>query len=173
MPITRSTAAVAIFCDSGADVLNGNSTRSSVTRPTIQVKKNIGRGVATSSRCDRPVASSAAAADTSITVVVCASPYAPSWDGDSNGTLNSHRHTTTPTRAMSAATTAVAAPPAHSWRASTTGRVRPAPSSGMIGLVIWYLPCSRAAVGFICRYTVNECAAHVANGCARPQGAAL
>ncbi len=142
MPITRSTAAVAIFCDSGADVLNGNSTRSSVTRPTIQVKNNIGRGVATSSRCARPVASSAAAAATSITVVVCASPYAPSWDGDSSGMLNSHRHTTTPTSATSAATTAVATPPAHSCRASTTVRVRGTPSSGMIGLVIWHLPRS-------------------------------
>jgi hypothetical protein len=50
--------------------------------------------------------------------------------------LNSHREITTPTSAMSAATTAVATPPAHSWRASTVGRDRGAPLSGMIGLVV-------------------------------------
>src|ERR1700759_744780 len=60
--------------------------------------------------------------------------------------LNSHRHTTTPTSATSAATMAVATPPAHNWRASTTGRVcaRPeGPWSGSIGLVISHLVLDR------------------------------
>src|SRR5579859_6821116 len=38
--------------------------------------------------------------------------------------LNSHRQTSTPTSAISPATTAVAAPPDHNMRASTLGRSR-------------------------------------------------
>ena len=38
--------------------------------------------------------------------------------------LNSQRQTSTPTSAISPATTAVATPPDHSWRASTLGRAR-------------------------------------------------
>src|SRR5580692_3678932 len=37
---------------------------------------------------------------------------------------NSQRHTRTPTSAISPATTAVATPPDHNWRASTWGRAR-------------------------------------------------
>src|SRR5579863_6472048 len=37
---------------------------------------------------------------------------------------NSQRHTRTPTSAISPATTAVATPPDHNWRASTLGRPR-------------------------------------------------
>src|SRR6266568_5930777 len=51
MPMTRSTAAVAIFSDSGAAVLNGYSTTTTVARPTIHRKKTSGRGVLTRSRC--------------------------------------------------------------------------------------------------------------------------
>ncbi len=49
-PITRSTPAVATFCDSGAAVLNGNSTMTIVASATIQVKNVVGRGVLSSSR---------------------------------------------------------------------------------------------------------------------------
>ena len=49
-PITRSTAAVATFWDSGALVLNGNSTTTMVARATIQVKNVVGRGVLSSSK---------------------------------------------------------------------------------------------------------------------------
>ena len=68
------------------------------------------------------VATSAAAAAAIAYPAVDASPHAPSWRGARMGMLNSHRHTRMPTSAISAATTAVAAPPDHSCLAST---VRP------------------------------------------------
>src|SRR5450631_738510 len=55
------------------------------------------------------------------------------------GMLNSHRHTSTPTRATRPATTAVAIPPDQSRRASTRLADRPRPG-GVIGAVISYLP---------------------------------
>jgi hypothetical protein len=67
------------------------------------------------------VATSAAAAAIAYPAVG-ASPHAPSWRGARTGMLNNHRHTRMPTSAISAATTAVAAPPDHSCLAST---VRP------------------------------------------------
>ncbi len=67
-------------------------------------------------------ATSAAAAAAIAYHAVDASPHAPSWRGARTGMLNSHRHTRMPASAISAATTAVAAPPDHSCLAST---VRP------------------------------------------------
>jgi hypothetical protein len=61
------------------------------------------------------------------------------------GTLNSHRQTSTPTRAMSAATTAVANPPGHSWPGSTFGCNRVCLPSGVVGAVMENSPaCSWA-----------------------------
>ena len=51
-----------------------------------------------------------------------ASPHAPSWRGARMGMSYSHRHTSMPASAISAATTAVAVPLDHSCLAST---VRP------------------------------------------------
>ena len=65
------------------------------------------------------VAASAHAAAANTYPTVEALPQAPSRRGDSIGTLNSQRHTRIPTSAISAATTAVAMPPAHSGLAST------------------------------------------------------
>ena len=65
------------------------------------------------------VATSAAAAAAIAYPAVDASPHAPAWRGARTGMLNSHRHTRMPASAISAATTAVAAPPDHSCLAST------------------------------------------------------
>ena len=74
MPMIRYSAAVAILWESAASVRNGKITTITVIRPTIQPKKTIGRGVLSSSRCASSVATSAAAAARSTSVVVCASP---------------------------------------------------------------------------------------------------
>src|SRR5260370_13754995 len=121
MPITRSTAAVATFPASGAAVLNGYSTTTTVARPTMHQKKTSGRGVVTRSGCASAVATSAAPAAASTKPVVWASPYAPSRLGARIGTPNSQRHTSTPTSATRPATIAVATPPDHSWRTSIFG----------------------------------------------------
>jgi hypothetical protein len=69
------------------------------------------------------VATSASTAAAAIAyAAVDTSPHAPPWRVARTGMLNSHRHTGMPTSAISAATTAVAAPPDHSCLAST---VRP------------------------------------------------
>ena len=68
------------------------------------------------------VATSASAAAAIAYAAVDASPHAPPWRDARTGMLNSHRHTRMPTSAISAAMTAVAAPPDHSCLAST---VRP------------------------------------------------
>src|SRR3974390_2162626 len=65
------------------------------------------------------VATRAAAAAATAYPAVDASPHAPSRRGARMGTLNSHRQTRMPASAISAATTAVAAPPDHSCLAST------------------------------------------------------
>jgi hypothetical protein len=117
--MARLTTAVAILASSAAVVLNGKATMIAVTRATIQPKNSSGRKVPSISRCTSPVATSAPATATRTRSAVCTLPKAPSWRGASNATLNSHRLTSTPTRATKPATTALAAPPAHSLRAST------------------------------------------------------
>src|SRR5271166_5514971 len=121
-PSTRLMTAVAAFWDSGAMVLNGYTTAITVASPMIQLKNICGRGVVSRSRYMIAVATSAAAAAAIAYPAVDASPHAPSWRGARTGMPNSHRHTRMPASAISAATTAVAAPPDHSCLAST---VRP------------------------------------------------
>src|SRR5271157_4240251 len=121
-PSTRLMTAVATFWDSGAVVLNGYTTAITVASAMIQLKNTCGRGVVSRSRCMIAVATSAAAAAAIAYHAVDASPHAPSWRGARTGMLNSHRHTRMPASAISAATSAVAAPPDHSCLAST---VRP------------------------------------------------
>ena len=118
-PRIRLTRPVAIFCDSGAVVLNGNTTATTVASPMIQPKKTRGYGVDSSSRYMSSVAASAHPEAASTYPTVEALPQAPSRRGDRIGTLNSQRHTRIPTSAISAATTAVATPPDHSGLAST------------------------------------------------------
>src|ERR1017187_10955335 len=118
-PSTRLMTAVATFWDSGAVVLNGYTTAITVASPMIQLKNICGRGVVSRSRCMIAVATSAAAAAAIAYPAVDASPHAPFWRGARMGMLNSHRHTRMPASAISAATTAVAAPPDHSCLAST------------------------------------------------------
>src|SRR4029077_18748738 len=115
-PSIRLTKPLAIFCDSGAVVLNGNTTATTVASPMIQPKNTRGYGVEISSRYMSAVAASAHGAAASVYPTVEALPQAPSRAGDSIGTLNSHRHTRMPTSAISAATSAVATPPDHSGR---------------------------------------------------------
>src|SRR5260370_24006469 len=118
-PSTRLTTAVAIFCDTGAVVLNGYTTATNVASPMIQPKKTSGYGVEISRRYMSAVAASATGAAASTYPAVDALPQAPSRAGDRIGTLNSHRITRIPTSAVRAATTAVATPPAHSGLGST------------------------------------------------------
>ena len=56
---------VAIFCDVGAVVLNGNTTATSVASPMIQPKKTRGYGVESNSKYISAVAAKAHAADAS------------------------------------------------------------------------------------------------------------
>jgi hypothetical protein len=135
-PSTRLTRAVAAFCETGAVVLNGNTTAMTVASPTIQLKNVRGRGVDSSSRCMIAVANSAIAADANTYPTVDASPQAPSRCGDRIGILNSQRHTRMPTSAINAATTAVAAPPDHSALASTRRGPCGGGSALPIGIVI-------------------------------------
>ena len=53
---------MAIFCDSGAVVLNGNTTATRVASPMIQPKKTRGYGVESSSKYMSAVAARAHAA---------------------------------------------------------------------------------------------------------------
>src|SRR6266849_3511944 len=139
MPSTRLTTAVAAFCDTGAVVLNGNTTATTVASPRIQPKNVRGRGVETSRRYISAVAASATAADANTYPAVDASPQAPSLCGDRIGILNSHRQTRIPTGAIRPATTAVATPPDQSCLASTRRWVSSSGSGGSgprIGIVI-------------------------------------
>src|SRR5216683_472357 len=138
-PSTRLTTAVAAFCDTGAVVLNGNTTATTVASPMIQPKKTRGYGVETSSRYISAVAASATAAAANTYPTVDASPQAPAFCGARIGMLNSHRQTRMPTRAIRPATTAVATPPDHSCLASTRRWVSSSGSGGSgprIGIVI-------------------------------------
>ncbi len=94
-------------------MLNGNTTAMTVASPMIQLKNIRGRGVDSSSRCMIAVANKATATAANTYPTVDASPQAPSRCGARIGMVNSHRHTRMPTSAISAATTAVAAPPDH------------------------------------------------------------
>src|SRR5579859_6485273 len=138
IPMNRFTVAVANFCDSGAEVLKGNMTATTVARPMIHPKKIIGRGVATSRRFRSAVASRATPAVAKTRTVVFASPYAPALAGARIGTWKSHRKARTPSSATSPATTAVATPPDHSCPVSRL------PSEYLslclTGMVMTYLP---------------------------------
>jgi hypothetical protein len=134
---------VAAFWDNGALVLNGYTTAITVASPMIQAKNTRGSGAAISSRCMMAVAASATAAAASTYAPVDASPHAPSCCGARIGTVNSHRDTKMPTSAISAATTAVTAPPAHSVPGSSLRKALggpdgsgTGPSSLRIGIVI-------------------------------------
>jgi hypothetical protein len=48
MPTNRFTVAVANFCDKGAEVLNGKTMATRVSRAMIHPKKTSGRGVVSS-----------------------------------------------------------------------------------------------------------------------------
>src|SRR5215472_7951483 len=138
-PRTRLTKPVAIFCDSGAVVLNGYTTATTVASPMIQPKNTRGYGVEISSRYMSAVATSAHAAAANTYPTVEALPQAPSRRGDRIGTSNSQRHTRIPTSAISAATTAVATPPENNAFASTL-RVGSGTGSCLgIGTVITWL----------------------------------
>jgi hypothetical protein len=89
--------AVAILLDVGASCAKGRTVTSTVARTMIQVKKENGRGVTTSSRCMRAVARSAAPNATNASCHVVASPRAPSRSGASTGMSNNTRVITTPT----------------------------------------------------------------------------
>ena len=144
-PITRLMTAVATFWDSGAVVLNGYTTAITVASAMIQVKNICGRGAAIRSRCMIAVATSAAAAAVIAYHAVDASPHAPSWRGARTGMLNSHRHTRMPTSAISAATTAVAAPPDHSCLVSTVRPEELVRSEGVPVAGTWLRPPSSPA----------------------------
>ena len=77
IPMNRFTVAVANFCDSGAVVLNGNTTATSVARPMIHPKKVSGRGVVSSRnmqerRRDQSHACAGKHHDRRICVAICA-----------------------------------------------------------------------------------------------------
>ena len=67
------------------------------------------------------MAAIAASAASAQSTAVPESPNAPASAEPENATLNTARMTSTPTRPISAATTALAAPPAHSLPASMRG----------------------------------------------------
>lgn len=121
IPMTRYSAAEPILASSGADVVKGSSTMTAVASVTIHTKKVPGCGVASISRCSRAVATRAANAAPMASTPVDASPIAPSLSGANTGIPSTPRISSSPTTAVSAATRAVIAPPAHSRPASTRG----------------------------------------------------
>ena len=118
-PIATATAALATCSASSASTRNGMRAAAAVLSPTIQLKNRRGWGVLSRRRCSNPVASKAAAAANTASQMVLTSPHDPSPVGPITDTSNSPLAMSTPTMAMSAATSAVAAPPVHSRAAST------------------------------------------------------
>src|SRR3984957_5400666 len=94
----------------------------------IQRKNTVGCGVLSTSRYSRPAATSATNAATRTYSPVWASPQAPSPAGARIGILSVHRQIKMPTRAISAATMAVATAPAQNRPESGRKRGLPAPS---------------------------------------------
>src|SRR4051812_16434487 len=129
-PITRFTAAVLTWPAVVPVRVNGRTAATTVASPTIQEKNERGRGVDTASRCATAVATRASTA--AVTAYRTANePPTGSSGGWTMTTSSTPWQTRTPTSPPRAATTALAAPPAQSRPASTTGRAA--------GLVIGHL----------------------------------
>src|SRR5579859_6940195 len=121
-PRARLMRAVAIFVLSETERVSGRTTAISVISTMIHWKNVPGAGTARHSRCISAVATIAASAPRAYSAVV-ALPQMPSPFGASTTAWKMPRAISSPANAASAATTAVATPPAHNRPASTPYRV--------------------------------------------------
>jgi hypothetical protein len=112
-PTTMLMMAVKILLASGAGWVNGAAAAITSARAVIQAKNAKGRGVPSSSICSSVVARRAAPAARSAYTAVAEFPKLLAVFGASTGMPRTPRVVRTPASTASAATTAVATPPAH------------------------------------------------------------